>query len=61
MKPIPLELKKLDKNTTLVVSIRQNREFKIRMWLTMRLFALGARIAGCGIEFDDEGGTVQWD
>ena len=61
MKPYDIEVKKLEKDTVLVVSIKQNREFKIRMWLAMRLFALGAKIAECGIEFDDEDGTVQWE
>ena len=54
MRPIPLEMKKLTKEITLVVSIKQTREFKVRMWLAKRLWILGTKVAGCGIRFDEE-------
>ena len=54
MRPIQRELRKLNKDVTLVVSIKLTRELKIRLWLAKRLWALGVRIAGCGIRFDEE-------
>ena len=54
MKPIPLKMKKLNKQVTLVVDIKLTRELKIRMWLAKRLWILGVKIAGCGIRFDEE-------
>ena len=54
VKPIPVGIKKLDKEITLVVSVKETREFKVRMWLAKRLWVWGVRIAGCGIRFDEE-------
>ena len=54
MKPIPVEMKKLTKEVTLVVSVKETREFKIRMWLAKCLWILGTKVAGCGIRFDEK-------
>ncbi len=53
MKPIPIEMNSLIKDVTLVVSIKQTRQFRIRIWLAMRLWVLGAKIAGCGFRVDE--------
>ena len=53
MRPIQRELRKLNKDVTLVVSIKLTRELKIRLWLAKSLWILGTKIAGCGIRFDE--------
>ncbi len=54
MRSIPLEVKKLPQDITLIVSVKLTRELKVRLWLAKRLWALGTKIAGCGIRFDEE-------
>ena len=50
MRPIERELRKLTKDITLVVSVKETHEFKVRMWLAKCLWTLGVKIAGCRLE-----------
>ena len=50
MRPIERELRKLTKDITLVVLVKETHEFKVRMWLAKLLWALGVKIAGCRLE-----------
>ncbi len=54
------EVRKLNKNYTLNVSVKITREFKMRMRLASYLWRLSAWILDCGIEFDwDEKNETQ--
>ena len=60
MEPRQVDIKKLNENITLVVSLKETREFKVRMRLAKCFWALGAKIAGCGIKFDGADDSIKW-
>lgn len=50
------DLRRMPGNVTLRVIIHETTEFKLRTWLAMQLFRLGAWVWGCGINFDEPEG-----
>lgn len=39
---------------TITLTVRGLRGFGVRLWIARQLFALGARIAGLGMKFEDD-------
>ena len=47
------ELRKFTKNTTMTITIKEAKEFKVRRWIACQLLKLAALTLGCGIEIID--------
>ncbi len=45
-------MSKVMANVTMHVVVTGVKTMRVRMWVAMQLFKLGARLCGCGIEFD---------
>jgi hypothetical protein len=48
-----VNFKHFPKGTTIIVSIHETNEWKIRKWLAKQLIRAAAFIMGCGIEIED--------
>jgi hypothetical protein len=53
-----VKLRKFPKSTTVTatVKVKLTREFKVRMWLALRVIALGVWISGASFEVNDDAG-----
>jgi hypothetical protein len=43
-----LRISRLNKESTLTVTIKVTKGFRVRVWLAVRLISLSARVLGCG-------------
>jgi hypothetical protein len=46
-------MRKFDQTTTLVVTVRLTREFRLRMWIALQLFKLASRVLNCGFRLEE--------
>jgi hypothetical protein len=50
---IKLDAAQLMRKMTIVVTIKKQREMRIRLWIATRLIKLAGLVTGMGIEFKD--------
>lgn len=49
-----IDLKKFSKDNVMTVTVNVTNEFKVRVWLGIRLIALASCVMGMGFEFVEE-------
>jgi len=47
-----LNVRKLSKDTTLTVMVKVTKEFRLRMWIGLKLMALASWVIGCNFKVD---------
>lgn len=48
-----IPVRKLDKTCVMEIHVKLTKEFKVRMFMAVRLFKLAAWVIGCGVRFKE--------